>query len=143
MLDEASQFGAIDLGSSLGINFLATRYAVKNPSFRLSLENKDIDVPPVADLRFLGGAVSVMLSQFYAGDHPLLRRVGHDVGLGLLSSFVATETCRAAAVKRMHEAQAEGEDEGSVNLIEEDSPSIDQQESPSQTISEISYPYGW
>ena len=103
MLAEKTNFAPLDLIASLGINHYASKYATLDDSFRLALyKDANGDVPAWSDLRFLGGAISVLFTQFYADEyHPIVQRVSHDLAVGLLSSFVATETCRSIAVKRL------------------------------------------
>ena len=152
MLRETTNFNAIDLLASLGINKFATKAATADDSFRLSLyKDPSGDVPAVVDLRFIGGCVSVIYAQYYAKSEQL-KRVAHDLSLGLFSSFVATESCRAAAVKRMIQ---NGSNRGSTNYSG-DSDLMDSEEdyndpnlediyggdlSPESEF--VSYAYGW
>jgi hypothetical protein len=99
MFGETSDLGPIDLLGSLGLNALTTHVACKNPSLRVGIKGKSGDVPAYADFRFLGGVLAAAVGQF--GGHTV-RRVSNDVALGLLGSYVATETCRKNAIERLN-----------------------------------------
>ena len=101
MLGDASDFSPLDLLGSLAVNAVTTNLACKSDTFRVGWKNKNTgDVAPWADYRFLGGVAAAAVGQFGG---PMVRRAGHDAAVGLLGSYVATETCRAAAIKRMSE----------------------------------------
>lgn len=96
-LGDASDFTPLDLLGSLGLNAAATHFACQDGSLRTGFkvgsgETKQVEA--YTDARFLGGVAAALVGQF---GPPMARRVGHDVATGLLGSFVATETCRAAA----------------------------------------------
>jgi len=156
LLAEKTHFAPLDLVASLGINHFASKYATLDNSFRLAIyRDANGDVPAWSDLRFLGGATAVLFSQFYAEDyHPLAQRVSHDLAVGLLSSFVSTETCRAAAVKRMVDQTNVSElAEGSTNVYTDeqsqdwsDDPHLEDIYGNAELDFEeeqVSYAYGW
>jgi hypothetical protein len=112
------------------------------------------DAPAYADLRFLGGTMAALYLHFNEGGlSPLAVNACRDISVGLLSSFVATETCRAAAVKRMLDSKIEQEAYGSPNIhIEEDSednwvddPNLEDIYGMETSLEEeqVSYAYGW
>ena len=154
MLAEKTNFAPLDLVASLGINHFASKYATLDNSFRLAIyRDTNGDVPAWSDLRFLGGSIAVLYSQFYADEvHPIVKRVSHDLAVGLLSSFVATETCRSAAVKRMVEQNNTSDlVEGNANIYEEESdqwsndPHLEDIYGEDLDLEEeqVSYAYGW
>jgi len=156
LLAETTHFAPLDLVASLGINHFASKYATLDNSFRLAIyRDKNGDVPAWSDLRFLGGATAVLFSQFYAGEyHPLAQRVSHDLAVGLLSSFVSTETCRAAAVKRMVDQTSVSElVDGSTNVYTEEQSQDWSNDPHLEDIygnteldfeeEQVSYAYGW
>ena len=99
MLGDASDFSPLDLLGSLAVNAVTTNLACKSDTFRVGWKSKTTgDVAPWMDYRFLGGVAAAAVGQFGG---PMVRRAGHDAAVGLLGSYVATETCRAAAIKRM------------------------------------------
>jgi hypothetical protein len=67
------------------------------------MKGKDGDVKAWADYRFLGGVAAAVVGQFGG---PMVRRAGHDAAVGLLGSYVATETCRKHAIARLQATQA-------------------------------------
>lgn len=150
MLRETTQFNAFDLLASLGINAAATKYATTDDSFRLSLyKDPGGDVPAVADLRFIGGCMSVLYAQYYANTERI-KRVAQDLSLGLFSSFVATESCRAAAVKRLIQngggsSNFSGDSENALYDEDHDDPNLEDiyggDLSPEDEF--VSYAYGW
>lgn len=106
-LGDASDFTPLDLAGSLAVNMGATHLAAKDASFRVGImKDKNGDVPAWADARLIGGAAAAIISQFFAEGNPQLRRMGHDAAVGLLGSYVATETCRSAAESKMQSADA-------------------------------------
>lgn len=106
-LGDQSDFTPIDLAGSLAVNMGVTQLACNDASFRVGImKNKDGDVPAWADARVIGGFAGAIIAQFFAGDNAVVRRMGHDAAVGLLGSYVATETCRAAAEKKMQEGDA-------------------------------------
>ena len=106
-LGDASDFTPLDLAGSLAVNMGATHLAAKDSSFRVGvMKDKNGDVPAWADARLLGGAAAAIVSQFFSQGNPQIRRIGHDAAVGLLGSYVATETCRAAAESKMKEGAA-------------------------------------
>lgn len=156
MFDNSSNFNPIDLVGTLGLNHYASKYATLDNSFRLALyKDESGDVPAWSDLRFLGGTFAVLYMHFNGGqNHPLIERVCNDVAIGLLSSFVATETCRAAAVKRMNENKVIDTDlAGSSNVYSEEYPEEEWANDPNlediygieEELEEeqVSYAYGW
>lgn len=155
MFDNASNFTPVDLVGTLGLNHYASKYATLDDSFRLALyKDANGDVPAWSDLRFLGGTAAVLYMHFNDGGHPLIERVMNDTAIGLLSSFVATETCRAAAVKRMTtNKDVEQLDAGSSNVYSEeyseedwvDDPNLEDIYGIEEELEEeqVSYAYGW
>ena len=106
-LGDASDFTPLDLAGSLAVNMGVTHLAAKDDSFRVGImKDKNGDVPAWADARLIGGAAAAIISQFFAEGNPQLRRMGHDAAVGLLGSYVATETCRSAAESKMQSADA-------------------------------------
>jgi hypothetical protein len=103
MLGDASDFSPLDVLGALALNAGTTHLACKNPSFRVGWAGKDGEVKAWADYRFLGGVAATIVGQFGG---PMVRRAGHDAAIGLLGSFVATETCRRHAIAKLTEAQA-------------------------------------
>lgn len=101
MLGQSSDFAPIDLLASLGTNAAVTHFACKSETFRLGMKNKQGEIPAWADVRFLGGLAAAVAAQFGG---PTVSRVGHDAALGLLNSYVATETCRKHAIDRLKAA---------------------------------------
>lgn len=103
---DASDFTPLDLAGSLAVNMGVSHLAANDASFRVGvMKDKNGDVPAWADARLIGGAVAAVVSQFFAEGNPMLRRMGHDAAVGLLGSYVSTETCRAAAESKMQQAQ--------------------------------------
>lgn len=100
MLLERTNFGPLDLASSLGVTAVATYIAAKEETFRTSVAPDRGTVSAVSDLRFIGGAVALLYGQLYT-ENSQTRRFLSDVSLGLLTSFFSTEVMRAAALKRM------------------------------------------
>lgn len=155
MLQISSNFNSLDLGVALGLNFVASKYATLDDSFRLTLyKDRNGDAPAYTDLRFLGGTLALMYLHFHADkENPIVIKACRDTSMGLLSSFVATETCRAAAVKRMTESRQEEDISGSFNVYSEehsdedwiDDPHLEDiygaEESPEEV--QVSYAYGW
>jgi hypothetical protein len=112
-LGDSSPFAPIDLVGGLVTNVVATNMACKNHSFRTGIALKDKqtgaeEVPAYLDFRFLGGLAAAVAGQLVP--HPTARRVGHDLASGLLNSYVATETCRRHALKRVSETEWGTED---------------------------------
>ena len=123
-LGDSSPFAPIDLVGGLVTNVVATNMACKNHSFRtgIGLTVKDAqgnavldinkqplkEVPAYLDFRFLGGLAAAVAGQLVP--NPMARRVGHDLASGLLNSYVATETCRRHALKRVSETEWGTED---------------------------------
>lgn len=103
MLGDSSEFAPLDLLGALALNAAGTNMACRDPSFRVGIKNKQGEVPAWADFRFLGGLTAALVGQFGG---PQVRRVGHDTALGLLGSYVATETCRRHAMARLSQVQA-------------------------------------
>lgn len=101
MLGQSSDFAPVDLLASLGMNAVSTHFACKSETFRLGYKNKQGEIPAWADVRFLGGLAAAVAAQFGG---PNVARVGHDAALGLLNSYVATETCRKHAIDRLKAA---------------------------------------
>ena len=101
MLGAESEYGPLDLLGSLVTNAGVTHMACKegtNLRWGIKIRSKKTgtsEVQPFTDFRFIGGIAAAAVSPF-AG--PTVRRVGHDAATGLLGSFVATETARAAAL---------------------------------------------
>lgn len=115
-LGDSSPFAPIDLLGGLVANAVATGAACKNHDFRTGIsvttknaQGQDVkEVPAYLDYRFLGGLVAAVGGQLTK--NAMARRVGHDVASGLLNSFVATETCRMHALRRVSEAEWETKD---------------------------------
>ena len=155
MFDNASNFTPIDLVGTLGINHYASKYATLDDSFRLAIyKDENGDVPAWSDLRFLGGTFAVLYMHFNENGNPLIYRALNDSAIGLLSSFVATETCRAAAVKRMTTNKVEDLSiSGSSNVYSEeyseedwvDDPNLEDIYGIEDELEEeqVSYAYGW
>jgi hypothetical protein len=100
MLGDTSDFGPLDVLGALAINAGTTHLACKDPTFRVGMKNKQGEVAAWADYRFLGGVAATIVGQFGG---PMVRRAGHDAAVGLLGSFVATETCRRHAMAKLAE----------------------------------------
>jgi len=156
LFDNASNFTPLDLVGTLGINHLASKYATLDDSFRLAIyKDANGDVPAWSDLRFLGGTFAVLYMHFNSGDNfPIVERLLNDSAIGLLSSFVATETCRAAAVKRMTTNKVTGEEiSGSYNVYSDEyseeewanDPNLEDIYGIEEELEEeqVSYAYGW
>lgn len=123
-LGDSSPFAPIDLLGGLVANAVATGAACKNHDFRtgIGIAKKDSqgavlkdangqevkEVPAFLDYRFLGGLAAAVGGQLTK--NAMARRVGHDVASGLLNSFVATETCRMHALRRVSEAEWQTQD---------------------------------
>lgn len=103
MLGDSSEFAPLDLLGALALNAVGTNMACRDPSFRVGIKNSQGEVPAWADFRFLGGVTAALVGQFGG---PRVRRVGHDAAIGLLNSYVATETCRRHAMARLNQVQA-------------------------------------
>ena len=116
-LGDASDFTPMDLAGSLAVNMGVSHLAAKDASFRVGImKDKNGDVPAWADARLIGGAVAAVVSQFFAADNPMVRRMGHDAAIGLLGSYVSTETCRATAESKMKAAEGEATISGNCYL---------------------------
>ena len=102
MLGAPSDCTPLDMLGSLALNIGSTHVACRNDSLRFGIKVKG-EVPAYTDLRFILGIAAAGVAQF-GGD--MVRRAGHDAALGLLHSFVATETARHAAIKRLQERSA-------------------------------------
>lgn len=151
-LGDASDFTPMDLAGSLAVNMGVSHLAAKDASFRVGImKDKNGDVPAWADARLIGGAVAAVVSQFFAADNPMVRRMGHDAAIGLLGSYVSTETCRAAAESKMKQDQAApatatslsgdyllGMDDGL--LDDEDMLGIDEE---LVELDQMNFAYGW
>jgi hypothetical protein len=148
---DASDFTPIDLAGSLAVNMGVSHLAAKDASFRVGImKDKNGDVPAWADARLIGGAVAAVVSQFFAGDNPMVRRMGHDAAIGLLGSYVSTETCRAAAESKMQSTEPgaavagmSGDDYllGADLLDDEDMLGLDEVEMAE--LDEMNFAYGW
>jgi len=103
MLGDASEFTPLDLLGALAVNAVTTNVACKSEAFRTGIKNKQGEIPAYADFRFLGGVAAAAVAQFGG---PNVRRAGHDAAVGLLGSYVATETCRRHAVAKIQEQAA-------------------------------------
>jgi hypothetical protein len=122
MLGETSDFGAIDLLGVLGVNALGSHMACANPTLRVGMfgmKDKTGDVPAYLDARFILGTVATIVGQF-SGEYTMIRRAANDLATGALGSYVATETCRRAALKRIEQAQTPPA--GDVAAITQDAP---------------------
>ena len=140
MLLERSNFGPLDLASSLGVTAVATYIAANEETFRTSVAPDRGTMSAVSDLRFIGGAVALLYGQLYT-ENSQTRRFLSDVSLGLLASFFSTEVMRAAALKRMVASSKMG----SVNddiVVEDvvDDTLFTEPETPSNTLS---YSFGF
>jgi len=98
MLGDASDFTPLDLLGSLAVNAVGTNMACQTDSFRTGIKNSEGQVPAYADFRFLGGVAAALAAQWGG---PMVRRAGHDAAVGLLGSYVATETCRRHAIAKL------------------------------------------
>lgn len=146
-LNDVSPFAPVDLLGGMVTNAIATNMAVKNYNFRTGIEitTKDAngaevrEVPAYLDYRFIGGMAAALAGQFTG--NPMVRRVGHDVANGLLNSFVATETCRRAALERVSGAEWESKDGpmGGKNVAGQLSAGMQQ----SVPAGAQNYAYGW
>jgi len=148
-LGDASDFTPLDLAGSLAVNMGVTHLAANNSSFRVGImKDKNGDVPAWADARLLGGAAAAIISQFFAGGNPQIRRMGHDAAVGLLGSYVATETCRSAAESKMNAGAGEaaisgdyamlGMDDGlDDDLFDDDVLGVEAE------LDEMNFAYGW
>lgn len=148
-LGDASDFTPLDLAGSLAVNMGVTHLAANNSSFRVGImTDKNGDVPAWADARLLGGAAAAIISQFFAGGNPQIRRMGHDAAVGLLGSYVATETCRSAAEAKMNAGAGEaavsgdyamlGMDDGmDDDLFDDDVLGVEAE------LDEMNFAYGW
>lgn len=103
MLGDASDFTPLDLLGSLALNAVGTNMACQSDTFRTGIKDASGQVPAYADFRFLGGVAAAVAAQWGG---PMVRRAGHDAAVGLLGSYVATETCRRNAIKRLEAAGA-------------------------------------
>jgi hypothetical protein len=104
MLGDTSEFGPLDLLGALTLNAVTTNMACKESEFRVGFKVAGKDGGPkavraITDYRFLGGLAAAAVGQFAGGE--TTRRAGHDIAVGLLGSFVSTETCRTHALKRI------------------------------------------
>jgi len=145
---DASDFTPIDLAGSLAVNMGVSHLAAKDASFRVGImKDKNGDVPAWADARLIGGAVAAVVSQFFAGDNPMVRRMGHDAAIGLLGSYVSTEICRAAAESKMKQGAGEAIVSGDDYLLgvdlldDEDMLGLDEVEMAE--LDEMNFAYGW
>jgi len=99
MIGDASEFTPLDLLGSLAVNAVTTNVACKSDAFRTGIKMKNGEIPAWADYRFLGGVAAALAAQWGG---PNVRRAGHDAAVGLLGSYVATETCRKHAIARLN-----------------------------------------
>jgi hypothetical protein len=145
-LGDASDFTPIDLAGSLAINMGVTNFACKDESFRVGVyKDKNGDTPAWADARLIGGAIAAVAAQFFADENPMVRRLGHDAAVGLLGSYVATETCRSAAEAKMAAAPAAGSENAYLlgaddDLFEDDILGLDEE---MVELGEMNFAYGW
>lgn len=102
MLGDPSEFTPLDLLGGLAVNAISTNVACKSDAFRVGIKNKTGDIPAWADYRFLGGVAAAAVAQFGG---PMVRRAGHDAAMGLLGSYVSTETCRRHAMEKIQANQ--------------------------------------
>jgi len=139
-----SDFSPIDLAGSLAVNAGVTHLACKDASFRVGvMKDKNGDVPAWADARLIGGFAGAIVAQFFADNKPMLRRMGHDAAVGLLGSYVATETCRASAEEKMKQAGAGSENYllgADDDLFEDDVLGLDAEMAE---LDEMNFAYGW
>ena len=144
----ASDFTAFDLAGSLALNTAVTHLAANDSSFRVGvMKDANGEVPVWADARLIGGVIGAVVAQF-AGQNPMVRRMGHDTAIGLLGSFVSTETCRSAAESKMKaestpsadsEAPMLGMDDfGDDDLFDDDALGLED-----ELDSEMNFAYGW
>lgn len=108
--NEPSDFTPVDLFGTLAVNAAVTTLACKGNYGSLRITPFKTNNPTLdgfLDLRFLGGVGGALVAQM--SDNPTTRRYGHDAAVGLLSSYVATETCRmhAETMSRATTAQAQ------------------------------------
>jgi hypothetical protein len=132
MLGDASDFTPLDLLGSLAVNAVTTNVACKSDAFRVGMKNKTGEIPAWADFRFLGGVAAALAAQWGG---PNVRRAGHDAAVGLLGSYVATETCRKHAIARLN-AQAAPQAAAQI-------PGAAPQAEPQPAAASANYAYGW
>ena len=100
--NEPSDFTPVDLFGTLAVNAVATNFACKSedrsmrvvPGF-IKERIKSESVQGFFDLRFVAGVAGALVAQM--SNNPNTRRYGHDIAVGTLGSYVATETCRMHA----------------------------------------------
>ena len=147
MLGDTSEFGPLDLLGALTLNAVSTNMACNDPSFRIGIAVKDTSpsaspgakaIRAVTDYRFLGGLAAAAVGQFAGGE--TTRRAGHDIAVGLLGSFVSTETCRKHALDRITKAGQTAQPTGTLT-DEGVTPPVDGVEEPAG--SGAYYGYGW
>ena len=143
VLLKKSDFGAVDILASCGVNGVATYLAVTHPSYRMSFGRRS-DISFLEDVRFILGSCSLVYSQLYASE--LLRRPLQDLSFGLLSSFVSTEIVRQKSIARMKNIETVVS-EGNIIIDEEEdlgSPSLNVWEPEENPNGEpLSYSYGY
>jgi len=148
-LGDASDFTPLDLAGSLAVNMGVTHLAANNSSFRVGImKDKNGDVPAWADARLIGGAAAAIISQFFAGGNPQIRRMGHDAAVGLLGSYVATETCRSAAESKMKGGSAPADAGAAVSGdyllgMDDDDLFDDDVLGVEAELDEMNFAYGW
>lgn len=140
-----SDFSPIDLAASLAVNAVTTNLACKDASFRVGvMKDKNGDVPAWADARLIGGFAGAIVAQFFADNNPTLRRMGHDAAVGLLGSYVATETCRASAEAKMKDGASAGSENyllgADEDLFDDDVLGLDAEMAE---LDEMNFVYGW
>lgn len=160
-LGDSSPFAPIDLVGGLVTNVVATNMACQNHSFRtgIGLAVKDAsgnavldaggkkvtEVPAYLDFRFLGGLAAAVAGQLIP--NPMARRVGHDLASGLLNSYVATETCRRHALKRVSQTEWDTEDGPMMRQLAEQAAAAPAPQDAAQGQSKPggapNYAYGW
>ena len=140
MLGDTSEFGPLDLLGALSLNAVTTHMACQRPEFRIGFPTPWAEagadgkkpVKAVTDYRFLGGMAAAVVGQFSPGAGT--RRVSHDLAVGLLGSFVATEVCRKHATSRIENGQT---NQRVIADTPEPGPQAETEGSPAY------YGYGW
>lgn len=112
-MPKANAFSPVDLLASVMVNGMATKIAIKSPSYRVTL-SKRVDVPYYKDLRFVLGSAGLLYVEFRGGESVRLIR---DVSYGLLTSLFTSEVVRSRTINRLKDQYHHVVTGG--NLIEE------------------------
>jgi len=137
----STEYSAVDVLATLGINAGLTMYACESETFRLPVPMIGQKIEEMVgdkygwlgDARFMLGAVSALAAQFGTkvrmdGTQMIPDRVGrlcHDFTAGALTSLVSTEICRSkseteAGGKNMHSLGFDDSDFGVDDLLDDD-----------------------